>query len=524
MKKILALTLSFLMLLSLTACSGGDTDTAGGNSGAKTYYFGNPTAEDYANVENPIDPDALYKSLEYTEKMLYGRYWLNNEESEVADHYTNTSKMELDCYLMYGDKGEAATKEVPVLPFKVFNGGPSLEGSGSKLSMVYDHEWAVLRFATSESGSIDVICAYTVSGNTVTYTPLEYYEIVRDDDYNVTEIKYNLGKTTLEYNFSIKGYKMTLSKGEESVDYYAYMFSDNRSTDTPSVGGYCAVNSPVLANMDNVSGSIYDTGSSACYITNRQSELNSDSGFAISDNGVITFCWVNTDENGNQTKEVKQYLYFMHHYGMTFYDGEVVYYYTDNYTSRSAAALADGLSVKEAAAINALTESELKKIEETKANLLTDLAAALDKAGVKATVNKVTGEISLDSTVLFGVDESAVSADGKEFLKKFLGVYTSTVFNDKYKDFVSKIIVEGHTDTSAGYDYNLKLSKDRAEAVKNFCLSSESGVDAAYTSALSSSLEAIGYSYDRPVYGDDGKVDMAASRRVSFRFTVNLTK
>ena len=41
-------------------------------------------------------------------------------------------------------------------------------------------------------------------------------------------------------------------------------------------------------------------------------------------------------------------------------------------------------------------------------------------------------------------------------------------------------------------------------------------------SGMPMSLEAIGYSNSRPVYDADGNPDMPASRRVSFRFMINL--
>ena len=47
------------------------------------------------------------------------------------------------------------------------------------------------------------------------------------------------------------------------------------------------------------------------------------------------------------------------------------------------------------------------------------------------------------------------------------------------------------------------------------------GVD---TSKLASTLEAKGLSNSKPVYDSNGEVDMAACRRVSFRFIVNLDK
>jgi chemotaxis protein MotB len=137
-------------------------------------------------------------------------------------------------------------------------------------------------------------------------------------------------------------------------------------------------------------------------------------------------------------------------------------------------------------------------------------------------INAQTGEIALDSTVLFDYNASTISAEGQAFLQQFTQIYTSTVYSEKYADFVSRILVEGHTDTDGTYERNLELSQERADNVLNYCLSAECGVDSAYAALFAQSAEAVGYSYDKPVYDVDGNVDMDASRRVSFRFVINL--
>ena len=55
-----------------------------------------------------------------------------------------------------------------------------------------------------------------------------------------------------------------------------------------------------------------------------------------------------------------------------------------------------------------------------------------------------------------------------------------------------------------------------------YFLSADCGIDTAYASTLQSMLETIGYAYDKPVYDENGEIDNDASRRVSFRFIVNL--
>ncbi len=165
--------------------------------------------------------------------------------------------------------------------------------------------------------------------------------------------------------------------------------------------------------------------------------------------------------------------------------------------------------------------AQLEDVINKKNSLFDDLAAAFTDEGINVTVNKETGEISLDSSVLFGGDSAELTNDGKAFLNKFIKVYTTVAFSEKYEGFISKTMVEGHTAPIDGDTYasGLQLSEERALNVKNYCLSAETGVD---VSKIGKTLEDVGYSNSKPVYDANGEVDLAASRRVSFRFMVNV--
>ncbi len=165
--------------------------------------------------------------------------------------------------------------------------------------------------------------------------------------------------------------------------------------------------------------------------------------------------------------------------------------------------------------------AQLTEVTQKKSDLFDDLTKAFANEGINVTVNKENGEIALDSSVLFGGDSAELTADGKAFLNKFIKAYTTVAFTGKYEGFISKTLVEGHTAPIEGstYESGLPLSEERAANVKTYCLSADTGVD---VSKISNSLEAVGYSNSKPVYGADGKVDLAASRRVSFRFMVNV--
>ena len=70
-----------------------------------------------------------------------------------------------------------------------------------------------------------------------------------------------------------------------------------------------------------------------------------------------------------------------------------------------------------------------------------------------------------------------------------------------------KVLIEGHTDGRGSNEYNLQLSRKRAEAVKRY-LVVEHGLDA-------QRLRTIGYGEDRPIDGFDSM--SPENRRVQFR-------
>lgn len=168
-----------------------------------------------------------------------------------------------------------------------------------------------------------------------------------------------------------------------------------------------------------------------------------------------------------------------------------------------------------------VNDAQLEDLMTKKNKLLDDLTATFEKEGITVSVNKETGELSMDSSVLFGGDSAELTAEGKAFLDKFVKAYTSIAYSDEYDGFIAKTIVEGHTAPTADTTYagDMQLSEDRANNVKSYCVSTQSG---AALKDFAEDLEAVGYSNSQPVYGADGNVDMDASRRVSFRFMLNI--
>lgn len=170
----------------------------------------------------------------------------------------------------------------------------------------------------------------------------------------------------------------------------------------------------------------------------------------------------------------------------------------------------------------AAQQEQLDKIIGVKADLIEELKNSFDETNLKVSVDPDTGAITLDASILFDTDEFSLTPSGEVLLTQFIPIYISVLMSPEFRDNVSEIIIEGHTDTDGSYEHNLELSQQRALAVAAFCLSEENSLlDEEGLEALRGILTANGRSFSDPVYGPDGEVDMAASRRVEFKFRLN---
>ena len=73
---------------------------------------------------------------------------------------------------------------------------------------------------------------------------------------------------------------------------------------------------------------------------------------------------------------------------------------------------------------------------------------------------------------------------------------------------ILRIEIQGHTDDQGSYDYNARLSQNRAESVQTWLV--EAGVDAGR-------LSARGYGESRPLVREETEEARATNRRVEFR-------
>ncbi|RKO68413.1 hypothetical protein D7322_27435 [Sphingobacterium puteale] len=175
-----------------------------------------------------------------------------------------------------------------------------------------------------------------------------------------------------------------------------------------------------------------------------------------------------------------------------------------------------------------------KDYEESKITLYNELNEAFKNDFAKWDL-KLDNDLSIKFTnpqVLFPTGKSDITPHFQSILTDFLPKYLSVVLQEKYKNKIAEIRIEGHTDTKPigltndPYIDNMKLSQDRGRNVLAFLRSQKSFLYLHPTEKerLQYWLTANGLSYGRTVDKDyklsfESKqaVNNDKSRRVEFR-------
>jgi outer membrane protein OmpA-like peptidoglycan-associated protein len=133
-------------------------------------------------------------------------------------------------------------------------------------------------------------------------------------------------------------------------------------------------------------------------------------------------------------------------------------------------------------------------------------AEELEKDLENAEIERV-GEgikITFDSGLMFPIDQSSLTEKSKQNLIDLAETLK------KYED--TNILVEGHTDNTGKEEYNLNLSKERANSVKNYL--SSLGVD-------QKRLELVAFGETNPIASNDTEVGRQKNRRVEVAIYAN---
>ena len=113
-------------------------------------------------------------------------------------------------------------------------------------------------------------------------------------------------------------------------------------------------------------------------------------------------------------------------------------------------------------------------------------------------------KITFDSGILFDIDKSNLRPVSETNLVKLAKIL------NKYPD--TNILIEGHTDDTGTDDYNMALSKDRAQSVSHYLATVE---------VASSRFSIAGYGETQPIVMNDSPEGRQKNRRVDIAVIAN---
>lgn len=166
----------------------------------------------------------------------------------------------------------------------------------------------------------------------------------------------------------------------------------------------------------------------------------------------------------------------------------------------SSMTAADQQERSERVAGDEANKTEISAVKADLAALRNDLAGL--KTDFNARISVVEGQVKFMMPVHFGFDDAAVRSNDQAALERFAQVAAK-----HYPG--ANITIEGFADPAGSTSYNLKLSRERADAVKDYLVTK--GLDA-------SLLKTVGYGEQRLVKAGAKRDDAGAelNRRVTF--------
>ncbi len=157
-------------------------------------------------------------------------------------------------------------------------------------------------------------------------------------------------------------------------------------------------------------------------------------------------------------------------------------------------------------------EDKMKSFYALQQRLIGDLRERFDAE--TASIDPDTGVLQIDSGILFGEGETALSAAGQARLTAIFEAYINVVLDDEYRAFIKQIEIEGHTNSNGTYLFNLELSQQRALTVMRQLLA-QAGQR---RQALQQMTVAGGRSFSHLIRDAQGREDPIRSRRIEIKF------
>lgn len=147
--------------------------------------------------------------------------------------------------------------------------------------------------------------------------------------------------------------------------------------------------------------------------------------------------------------------------------------------------------------------------KKTKIALIVGAVLLVAGVGVYLYMNRPKKQEQADE-VLADVFDNLNFEFGKAEIKKDSFPYLDKLADTLLKSKNWTLEIQGHTDDKGTEDYNLKLSQNRADAVKNYLVSK--GV-------VADTITAKGFGETKPIVANDSDANREKNRRVEFKIT-----
>ena len=84
-------------------------------------------------------------------------------------------------------------------------------------------------------------------------------------------------------------------------------------------------------------------------------------------------------------------------------------------------------------------------------------------------VDPQTGDVKIGDRILFDEGSAELKPEGKQFLKRFIPIYSDVIFSDRmFENQITRIVIEGHTSSKGSEKANMELSLRRALSVSDY--------------------------------------------------------
>lgn len=155
---------------------------------------------------------------------------------------------------------------------------------------------------------------------------------------------------------------------------------------------------------------------------------------------------------------------------------------------------------------------QLAEREAPKKDVISQIFQEMKSQNINVKVNPKTGDVSIDDSILFDKGSTQLKPAGKDFLRKFIPVYSRVIFSeDEFQEVINRVVIEGHTSSEGDDKTNLQLSVLRSSSVYNYIFAEMNFKD---KDSLEQKILAAG----RGEIEADQKRDNPADRKVLFRF------